>query len=129
MAQVLTLQRLHSNRRGQGRDHHHPRSCADREARPAQPSGSRFLMPAGLLLLAFCILPGGLAGQGRARLTATARVLHAEPSQEALTRLPKPGLETPALSQTSLAMVRVEVAPADSVAQARRRVTIAFVRN
>lgn len=86
-------------------------------------------MPAGLLLLAFCILPGGLAGQGRARLTATARVLHAEPSREALTRLPRPGVESPALSQTALALVRVEVAPADSASHARRRVTIAFVRN
>jgi hypothetical protein len=85
-------------------------------------------MAAGLLLLAFCILPGGLAGQGRARLAATARVLHAEPSREALTRLPRPGLEAPAVSQTSLAVVRVEVA-ADSLAQPRRRVTIAFVRN
>jgi len=86
-------------------------------------------MVAGLLLLAFCILPGGLAGQGRAHLTATARVLHAEPSREALTRLPPPGLGAPALSQTSLAVVRVEVAPADSLAQSRRRVTITFVRN
>lgn len=85
-------------------------------------------MTAGLLLLAFCILPGGLAGQGRAQLTATARVLHAEPSRVALTRLPRPGLEAPAVSQTSLAVVRVEVA-ADSLAQPRRRVTIAFVRN
>lgn len=128
MVQVLTLQRLYPNRRGPGRDPRHSLCFANCEGRPTDHASHPLRIAAGLLLLAFCILPGGLAGQGRAQLTATARVLHAEPSREALTRLPLPGRESPAVSQTSLAVVRVEVA-ADSLTQPRRRVTIAFLRN
>lgn len=126
---MLIWQRLYPNRRRPGGDSGHPFRFAPSEDRPALHPCRALPAAAALLLLAFCILPGGLAGQARAHLTATARVLHAEPSREALMRLPRSGLESPAVSQTSLALLRVEVAPADSTAQARRRVTIAFVRN
>lgn len=127
MAQVLTLQWLHSTRRGQARDPRHPNRLSECKRLQSEGTRQRLLFAAALLLLAFCGLPGGLAGQGRAHLTATARVLHAEPSRDALTRLPSLVVPATAVSQTSLALIRVEAVQADS--QPRRRVTISFVRN
>ena len=129
MAQVLTLQWLHSNRRGHIRDPRHPDRLSECESLTSDRIRESLLLAAGLLLLAFCSFPGGLAGQDRASLTVTALVLRTEPSRDALARLPGPTAPTAAVSQTPLALIRVEAAPADSLPQTRRRVTITFVRN
>lgn len=127
MVQVLTSQWLHSNRRDSARDPRHPDRLSECERLLSDGIRERLLLAAALLLLAFCSLPGGLAGQGRAQLTATARVLHTEPSRDALARLPSLVVPATAVNQTNLATIRVEAAQADS--QPRRRVTITFLRN
>lgn len=127
MAQVLTLQWLHPIRRGSGGDPRHPNRLPECESVPVDRTRGSLPLAAALLLLAFCSVPGGLAGQDRAHLAATAWVLRTEPSRDALARVPSRGTPVPGVSQTSLAMIRVEAAQADS--QLRRRVTITFVRN
>lgn len=127
MVQVLTLQWLHWIRRDPHRDPRHPNRLARCESLLSDRTPESLLFASALLLLALCSLPGGLAGQDRAHLAATARVVRTEPSRDALARLPSRGTPVAAVSQTNLAMIRVEAAPADS--QLRRRVTITFVRN